>query len=129
MLRSIALVGALCVIAFAHSSAAQESKALVVGDTFFNRCARPDNFDSALCMGYLIGMSDSAMRLRLIGSGDPRYCFKPPQQTSYQQWYDIFIAYLRANPALRHHHTVDLYMAALAEAFPCSAPSSPSQRR
>lgn len=117
----------MCAFLISHLTVAQESKSLFVGDNFFNRCSRADNFDAALCMGYLFGMTDSAMRLRQIGPGDPHYCFQPPQQTSYQQWYDIFIAYLRANPAIRHHHTVDLYLAALAQAFPCSG--SPSQRR
>lgn len=109
----------MLLIALLSLPASAQEIPLYSGNGFLARCDRPDNFNATLCMGYVIGMTDYALRARHLGF-QVGPCFQTPAHgTSYQQWYDIFLDYLRKNPASRHGHSAELFILAASAAFPC----------
>jgi hypothetical protein len=111
---------AILLVALALPAQAQDRDALYSGNGYYSTCAQPNGpLIKGACLGYIIGLSDYAVLHRQLG-GPGAPCFNLPGNSNYQQYQDIFLEYLRRNPAERHKLTVILFTNALTAAFPCS---------
>ena len=104
----------------AGSLRAQNEAMLANANTFYARCNAPANtFWSALCVGYLLGLSDSLVAFNMT-DGTSKTCIAlSPGETTYKEWGDLFIIYLQRKPAARNRPTAQLFHEAMLEAFPC----------
>ena len=86
------------------------------GNKLLARCQnKTDTYDQAYCLGYIIGVADV-----LEGKGTVqgfRACF--PDNIVQGQAFDTVIAWLKANPSVRHFSANELVAVALSKAFPC----------
>jgi hypothetical protein len=82
------------------------------GNKLKTHCAQKDSiFDSAFCMGYIIGVADNNSFLICAPGGSGG--------VTQGQFTDIVKKYLNDNPAQLHRDADVLVLDALKQAFPC----------
>ena len=99
------------------------------GNGFLVLCDANDAASQAACGGYTMGMIHMLMAVTVNGQARKVAC--PPGTATATQIKDYLLAYLRVHPDLRHLATAQLYMSAIAEAFPCppETPLPPANKR
>jgi len=102
------------VIALLISSPAIASdRDVVSGNYMLEACSEQEaNFSSGMCLGRLSGFE-----ARDNMTGKPAFC-RPPKATN-KQVTDVYVAYLRDNPGLRHLDWSILLLVALNNTWPC----------
>lgn len=83
------------------------------GNNLYKQCEQrlsPDGklVGEMICAGFIIGIADS---------GAHKACL--PDELVISQVTDVVVAWLRNNPALRHHPAAHLVAKALEDAYPC----------
>jgi len=95
----------------------QDNSGLLTGNGYLAACTADDPISPAICMQYTLGMDNMLLRLQLGGYTKALEC--SPDQTTGRQKKDVFVAWLKEHPALRHLMSAGLYLMALQAAWPC----------
>ena len=100
---------------------AEEHLAMRTGNDALATCTKDDPSEfwkKAICMAWMGGVRDGHyLTMAFFGSGEALFCV--PEDVTNNQFADMFIKYLRANPERRHEPASGLYVLSLMEAFPC----------
>lgn len=109
--------------------AAQEVKSLFTGNGYLAACTDENPVSRAVCIQYTLGMDETLLVLNLSGITKALEC--SPDSTTGRQKKDILVKFLQDNPEVRHMPTAQIYLAAMAAAFPCSKQHSmaPADKR
>lgn len=107
---------------FLSSPVAAQDFDAITGNGFLAICSRDDPVSKTACNVYVQGMSHMLLATTINGQMRPIYC--GAENTTANQTRDMLLAYLRANPGIRHLGTPQIYMAVLSQAFPCAAAQS-----
>ncbi|NOC85614.1 MULTISPECIES: Rap1a/Tai family immunity protein [unclassified Ruegeria] len=115
------------------SSAGVVSAQSLDGNALWEVCSSTVRSDEAFCSGYVFGVNDGGMYTALAAQQNVEgsslqetmravtdvlgYC--TPNTVNSVQMVDVFVAYLKENPELRHIPAQILFTNALTEAFPC----------
>lgn len=86
------------------------------GNYILESCTSDDPFSTGLCLGYVSGFIGSYSFAQAAGMRRA-YCL--PEAVTLKQSLDVFVAYLRDNPAKRHANGEIIWLAAMSEAWPC----------
>ncbi len=104
----------------APAAHAQTMNPLELGRGFHDRCVSRGGATSQMttCMTFTLGMYEAVRSL--AEKARVQICFEGEPHDTVA----IFIEYLKRNPAKLGERTADLYLLAMAEAFPCRRPRS-----
>jgi hypothetical protein len=108
---------ALVFLLVCQTARAQDVYGPATGNGYLAICTRDDDVHRTACNFYAAGMHNMLLTLEILGQLRPPDC--SPDAITLGKKRDIFIAYLKANPSLRHLGTPLLYLRAMVEAFPC----------
>ena len=108
---------ALVFLSIGQTAQAQDAYGPATGNGYLAICTRDDDVHRTACNFYAAGMRNMLLMLETLGQLRPPDC--SPDAITLGEKRDIFIAYLKANPSLRHLGTPLLYLRAMVEAFPC----------
>jgi hypothetical protein len=114
MNQLIALASALLLI---PSAAHAQSSAAPDGNTIYDDCTKPTS--EAHCMSYVFGAAEGIALVEKSTLPMEKRTFCPANGVTGPQMLDVVLAYMKANPKLRHHRSIMLVHQALADAFPC----------
>ena len=81
--------------------------------------ARSNLEASFVCLSWVNGAVQGAAITFSLEKEKPSYC-TPDDGGSNQQYAEVFLKFLRDNPAKRHLPAIYLFHQAMAEAFPCN---------
>lgn len=117
-------------LALGPVSAASQS---LDGNALLEACGGSGEWAEAFCYGYIFGLNEGGMYTALAAQQDVEgstiqetmkavtdllgYC--TPNTVNSLQLTDVFLAYLRDHPELRHLPAQLLFTDAMTEAFPC----------
>jgi hypothetical protein len=73
--------------------------------------------DNAMCVGYIVGVSDQAMGDQISAHAKRNYCL--PSEVHSEQLVMVVKKYLEDNPAQLHYEAEILTIRAITDAFPC----------
>src|SRR5271166_5042842 len=86
-----------------------------------NPVCKPAHTDRSLCLGYIIGVSDSMQGAQATGASllfGWRAC--PPLDTTPDRLQNSVVSFLIAHPETRQSSASNLVVKALSDAFPCA---------
>jgi hypothetical protein len=69
------------------------------------------------CLSYIVGVYDTFDTVSRMQNAPSVVC--APSGIVVEQLSDIVLAYLRANPEVRHYPAADIVMLAFSKSFPC----------
>lgn len=89
---------------------------ILTGNDLLAACESPTgSFLRAQCLGYLEGVFDRDAIARWEGA--PHYICALPDGVTIGQLFDVVVAYLKENPAVRQQQAASLAATAVREAF------------
>jgi len=88
------------------------------GNELFNYCKGNADFNSGICLGFIVGVSDAASEMKALD-----YC--PPNSVTIEQAIDTVKKTLTDHPEVRHYSAASTTIAALRFAFPCPKATPP----
>jgi hypothetical protein len=94
----------------------------ITGDRLIATCSSRSEGDNALCLGYILGVTDAMQASKASGRAlifGWRACL-PPETTS-QGLRDVAVHFLIAHPGVRQSSASGLVAKALSEAYSCPA--------
>ena len=120
--RLIAIVSVAINLAIAVPGMAQDPQmaGYITGDRLITTCDSRSERDSALCLGYILGVADAMQASKASGGAlifGWRACL-PPGTTSQGLRY-VAVHFLIAHPDVRQSSASGLVAKALSEAYPC----------
>jgi hypothetical protein len=94
----------------------------VISNHLLNKCqsyivGAEDNNDERICLGYIMGVHDTAKSYEKMFDERPLYC-EPPRVDADEMVLAVK-KYLQANPELLHYSASSTVIDALGHAFPC----------
>lgn len=87
------------------------------GNFWLKRCEASDDYEQSACIWFVNGFFNGVHGQAAAGGGSIPYC--KPDSVTYGQSRDIWVKYMRDNPASRHKPGGLLLMISLLNAFPC----------
>lgn len=125
-IRIILALALCCAAAVPVSAQINESIGMQLGKDALATCEiteekTPSNYTIAFaCLSWVNGAVQGAINTVSFDDRKPDYC-TPQSGGSTKQYVDVFLKYLRDNPAKRHLPAIFLFHQAMAAAFPCGA--------
>jgi hypothetical protein len=120
-MKRVLLLGVLVVLSSTAAHAQRVSTE--TGNTLLEECESKTMFDQGRCLGYILGASDLKTMDDLPNQRQHLFCTAPAVING--QIVEVVVKYLKDHPENRHCQASTLVMAALIEAFPCSAERTP----
>ena len=123
-LRIVLMLALHCSIAVPASAQVNQSLGMQWGKDALATCEvteerRPTDMTSAfVCLAWVNGAVQGAISTFSLNSQKPDYC-TPDSGGSTKQYTDIFLKFLKENPARRHLPAIFLFHEAMAASFPC----------
>lgn len=98
--------------------AAPPASGMVYGKDALQVCSSEQEQSILNCISWINGAVQGAHLTFTLSADKPRYC-TPETGGSLGQYRDVFVKFLRENPAKRHELGIYLFHQAMAQAFPC----------